>query len=236
MREEKLHCCKSTFYKYCRLLNITRKPIRKPKKYQSLQATSALKVLHPDITIFKTVNGVKNYIIRDNFSRAILACQVATVYSSDIAKQTLESVLQKFDLLNQSGSRRSGSLITDDGAENKGELTKWLASSATLWKKIVAQADIVQSNSMVEAANKIIKYRYLFPKPIIDTSELTKTLAQAIENFNDMPSGSLHGLTPNEVLNGAIPDKHFFKSKIQKAKQDRIHTNRNIACNIICQT
>ncbi|WP_149244320.1 DDE-type integrase/transposase/recombinase [Dyadobacter sp. 32] len=233
MREEKLHCCKSTFYKYCRLLNITRKPIRKPRNYKPLSSIAPFKILHQDVTIFRTTNGVKHYIyvIRDNFSRAILACQASTVYNSDIAKQTLESVLQKFDLLNQAGS-----LITDDGSENKGELTKWLASSATLWKKIVAQVDIVQSNSMVEAANKIIKYRYLFPKPIIDTSELTKTMAQAIENFNDMPSGSLHGLTPNEVLNGAIPNKHFFKIKIQQAKQDRIETNRRITCDSICQT
>lgn len=233
MREDKLHCCKSTFYKYCRLLNITRKAIRKTKKYKPLKATKPLKILHQDITIFKTINGVKHYIyvIRDNFSRAILACQVATVYNSDIAKQTLESVLQKFDLLNQSGS-----LITDDGAENKGELTKWLASSAMLWKKIIAQVDIAQSNSVLEAANKILKYRYLFPKPIMDTSELTKTLELAIESYNNMPSGQLHGLTPNEVLNGAIPDQHFFKSKIRQAKQDRIATNRHIACDIICQT
>lgn len=233
MREEKLHCCKSTFYKYCRLLNITRKPIRKPRNYQPLSSIAPLKILHQDVTIYRTVNGVKHYIyvIRDNFSRAILACQASTVYNSDIAKQTLEGVLQKFDLLNHSGS-----LITDDGAENNGELTKWLASSATLWKKIVAQVDIIQSNSMVEAANKIIKYRYLFPKPIMDTSELTQTLEQAIENYNNIPNGQLHGFTPNEVLNGAIPDKHFFKSKIQMAKQDRIATNRHIACDIICQT
>jgi putative transposase len=238
MRENKLYCCKSTFYKYCRLLNITRKPIRKPKNHQPLLATAPLKILHQDVTIFRTVNGVKHYIyvIRDNFSRAILACQASTVYSSNIAKQTLESVLQKFDLLNQAGSRRSGSLITDDGSENKGELTKWLASSATLWKKIIAQVDIVQSNSMVEAANRILKYRYLFPKPVFDTLELTQTLALAIENYNNMPNGSLHGLTPNEVLNGAIPDKHFFKSKIQQAKQKRIATNRHIACDTICQT
>lgn len=151
-----------------------------------------------------------------------------------------KAFLQKFDLLNQSGSRRSGSrhsgsrrsgsrrsgsLITDGGSENKGDLTQWLASSATLWKKIIAQVDIVQSNSMVEAANKILKYRYLFPKPIIDTSELSKTLELAVGNYNSMPNGSLHGLTPNEVLNGAIPDKHFFQNKIQNAKQDRIVTN-----------
>ena len=233
MREEKLHCCKSTFYKYCRLLNITRKPIRKPRNYKPLSSIAPLKILHQDVTIYRTVNGVKHYIyvIRDNFSRAILACQASTVYNSEIAKQTLESVLQKFDLLNETGS-----LITDDGAENNGELTKWLASSATLWKKIVAQVDIVQSNSMVEAANKIIKYRYLFPRPIIDTSDLTETLALAVESYNNMPCGVLYGLTPIEVLQGAVPDKHFFKSKIQQAKQDRIVTNRRIACDSICQT
>lgn len=214
-------------------MNITRRPIKRVKKYQPLCSTSPLKVLHQDVTIYRTVNGVKHYIyvIRDNFSRAILACQVSTVYNSDIARQTLESVLQKFDLLNQSGS-----LITDDGAENKGELTKWLSTSAILWKKIVAQVDIVQSNSMVEAANKIIKYRYLFSKSILDTSELTKTLELAVENYNSMPNGSLHGLTPNEVLKGAIPDKHFFKSKIHKAKQVRIAANRNVACEQVCQT
>ena len=103
-------------------------------------------------------------------------------------------------------------------------------------KKIVAQVDIVQSNSMVEAANRILKYRYLFPKPVIDTEDVIKTLDLAVENFNNMPNGSLYGHTPNEVLKGAIPDKHFFKSKIQQAKQDRIATNRHIACDIICQT
>lgn len=139
--------------------------------------------------------------------------------------------MEKFDLRKQSGS-----LITDDGTENQGKLTKWLASSATLWKKIVAQVDIIQSNSMVEAANKIIKYRYLFPKPIMDTSELIKTLELAVENYNNMPNGQLHGFSPNEVLTGTIPDKHFFKSKIQKAKQDRIATNRKVACEQVCQT
>lgn len=96
--------------------------------------------------------------------------------------------------------------------------------------------DIIQSNSMVEAANKIIKYRYLFPKPIMDTSELIKTLELAVENYNNMPNGQLHGFSPNEVLTGTIPDKHFFKSEIHKAKQVRIAANRNVACELVCQT
>lgn len=50
--------------------------------------------------------------------------------------------------------------------------------------------DILQSNSMVEAANKLLKYRYLFPKPIIHTTALTQTIEQALESYNNMRTGS----------------------------------------------
>jgi putative transposase len=79
--------------------------IKNPRKYTPYRTDAALKVLHQDITIFKTMNGVKHYIyvIRDNFSRAILACKVATEYNSEVARQTLEQVLQKFGLMNEEG-------------------------------------------------------------------------------------------------------------------------------------
>lgn len=91
LRERKINCCQSTFYKYCRLLNITRKPIKRPKKYIPFVADKALTVLHQDITIFRTINGIKHYIyVIDNFSRAILACKGAIEYNSEMARQTLE--------------------------------------------------------------------------------------------------------------------------------------------------
>lgn len=62
LREKKINCCQSTFYKYCRLLDITRKQIKRPKKYSPFVADGALKVLHRDITIFRTINGIKHYI------------------------------------------------------------------------------------------------------------------------------------------------------------------------------
>lgn len=99
--------------------------------------------------------------------------------------ETLREVLEKYSLLDQSGS-----LITDNGAENHGELKKWLIATAGQWKQLIAQVDILQSNSMVEAANKLLKYRYLFPKPIIDTTELTQTIQQALESYNNMRTAS----------------------------------------------
>jgi putative transposase len=184
-----------------------------------------------DVTLFKTVNGVKHYLylIRDNYSRAILACKAATSYSSEIARDTLYKVLNQFGLL-----KKEGTLITDGGSENKGALTEWLGKTGSLWKKIVAQVDIVQSNSMAEAANKILKYRYLFPNPITDTGELVQVLDKALADYKQVPQNNLYGFTPDEVLKGAIPDKHQFKTQIAAAKKKRISINQAISCSDDC--
>ncbi|MFA6060933.1 MAG: hypothetical protein WC756_22230 [Taibaiella sp.] len=233
LREKKINCCQSTFYKYCRLLNITHSRIKRPKKYSPFVVDRTLKVLHQDITIFRTINGIKHYIyvVRDNFSRAILACKVATEYNSELARQTLEGVLQKFSLMGQEGI-----LVTDDGIENKGKLEEWLHKPGMLWKKLVAQLDIIQSNSMVEAANRILKYRFLYTKPVADTDDLINTLENAVKSYNNIPNGQLYGFTPNEVLAGAIPDKHHFRTQITLGKKQRLTENQKFPCKMVCQT
>lgn len=69
---------------------------------------------------------------------------------------------------------------------------------------------------MAEAANKILKYRYLFPNNVADTEELTKVLDNALNDYNNMPQKNLCALTPNEVLSGNIPypphQVHIFRS------------------------
>ncbi|WP_270087237.1 hypothetical protein [Sphingobacterium sp. SYP-B4668] len=233
LRDQKVHCSLSTFYKYCRLLNITRVRVKNPRKYSPYRTDAPLKVLHQDITIFKTINGVKHYIyvIRDNFSRAILACKVATEYNSEVARQTLEDVLQKHDLMN-----REGALVTDDGMENKGKLEEWMNKPGLLWKKLIAQLDIIQSNSMVEAANKILKYRFLYTKQVANTDELIIVLKNAVRSYNQIPNAQLYGFTPYEVLAGAVPDKHHFKTQIALGIKQRLTENRNFPCKMVCQT
>ncbi len=170
-------------------------------------------------------------MVRDNFSRAILACKVATEYNSEMARQTLEKVLQKFSLMDQEGI-----LVTDDGMENKGKLEEWLHKPGMRWKKLVAQLDIIQSNSMVEAANKILKYRFLYTKPVADTNDLINTLENAVKSYNNIPNGQLYGFTPNEVLAGAILDKHHFRTQITLGKKLRLTENQDFPCKMVCQT
>lgn len=233
LRQKRLSCSISTFYKYCRLLSIIRKRQKYPKQYTPIRAEKPLKILHQDITIFKTMDGAKHYIyvIRDNFSRAILACKAASVYNSDLAKQVLQEVMEKFDLLNEEGA-----LITDDGMENKGKMEEYLQQPGMAWKKIIAQLDIIQSNSMVEAANKIIKYRFLYRQPVADAYALHSLLIKAQLDFNTMPNAQLSGYTPNEVLGGATPDYYRFSNQINSAKKIRMMINSSFDCEQLCQT
>ena len=212
-------------------MKITRRKHKRRKKYIPIAATEPLKILHQDITIFRTMNGIKQYVyvIKDNFSRAILGCRVATEYSSEIARQTFDTVLRTYGLM-----KTEGLLITDAGMENKGALDEMLSRPGMLWKKLTAQLDIIQSNGMVEATNKILKYRYLYPKIISGTVELKDELEKAVIDFNSMPNGQLFGFTPNEVLAGAIPSHEGYKEQIRLATLKRMEENRSFSCRSSC--
>jgi putative transposase len=127
-------------------------------------------------------------------------------------------------------------LLQDDGMENKGKLGGVDKQAGLLWKKLIAQLDIIQSNSMVEATNKILKYRFLYPKQVANTDELIIVLKNAVRSYNQIPNTHLYGFTSNEVLVGALPDKHHFKSQIALGIKQRLTENQNFPCKMVCQT
>lgn len=88
--------------------------------------------------------------------------------------------------------------------------TGW-RGAGMLWKQIIAQLDIVQSNSMVEAANKILKHQFLHHLNVETTEDLIADLPQILKAYNNRPALCLHGVTPQEVLDGKKPDKDFYK-------------------------
>ena len=94
-------------------------------------------------------------------------------------------------------------------------------------KKLIAQQDIVFSNSMIEAANKQLKYRYLFTQQLANLDETIKYLGISIPEFNDIrPYGALKGLTPDEVYyKGMIPGKSPFDERLKHAAVERYANN-----------
>ena len=83
---------------------------------------------------------------------------------------------------------------------------------------------------MVESLNKRIKYDFLFVRSFQDEKELFKYLPVVVKQYGAKPKQVLHGLTPNEVLGGIIPDPNQFKKDIQQAKAQRIIENQKVQC------
>jgi len=97
-------------------------------------------------------------------------------------------------------------------------------------KKLVALLDVLFSNSMIEAVNKIIKYDYLFWFRPRNFEHLIEMLPQVAHSYINRPHTKLYGYTPVEVLTGAIPNKHLFSADIKKAVLKRINSNINDIC------
>ncbi len=96
--------------------------------------------------------------------------------------------------------------------------------------KLIAQKDITQSNSMIEAINKHLKYYYLFKKDLKDYNETVNYLMKSIPDYNNKPHGRLYGLTPFEVLEGEVPSRDKFKEQKEQARNERLKQNMKVEC------
>jgi len=150
LREKAVYMGISTWYKYANRLGIKNKFFKLYRKREiGIRASRPFQILHMDVTIFKPLDQSRVYIyfIVDNFSRAILNWKASLQYSSTIALDVLKEVIQKHDIAIDT------TLVTDGGPENHGEVSKFISGKENI-KQLIAQKDIIQSNSMVEAVNK----------------------------------------------------------------------------------
>ena len=215
-----------TWYKYANRFGIKRKFFRINRKQEiGIRASRPLQILHMDVTIFKPLDNTKVYIyfIVDNFSRVILNWKTSVEYSSSIAMTLLKESISKH------GVRPDSTLITDGGPENQGEVSKFTAGNQDIIQ-LIAQKDIIQSNSMIESVNKHIKYYYLFKNELKNLQDTITYLSTSVPDYNNKPHGRLYGLTPNEVLNGNIPVKDNYQQDMIEARKNRLEQNRLIEC------
>src|SRR6478735_8968310 len=122
-------------------------------------------------------------------------------------------------------------LISDDGSENYGPVKQFIKDSKfPSIQHLIAQRDIEFSNLMIEAANKKLKYNFLYYHQIANHAELTKHVEQAVMDYNNRPHHVLHGLTPLEVLHGQTPRPDKYAPQIQQSKANRLAENKKIKC------
>ncbi len=226
IRQSEGYMSLSTFYKYSRcMLDNGMVPLRskeQKKKYNPIRASAPLKILHMDITLLKTAENQRLYlyILQDNFSRAILSWTLSTEYGAAIALHNLKKGVD-----NNQSQKEDTMVICDDGSENKGLVKTYLEEQPSM-QKVIAQKDIVQSNSMVEALNKRLKYHFIFHHTVNNEKHALQVIENAVNDYHQQPLKVLHGLTALEALKGQTPDKMQFSDKIREAAMNRPQINK----------
>lgn len=216
----------STILAYARAMGLTaaRKPPRHSRKRGSITTSRPNEAWHVDVTVLRTRDGVRSYIqlILDNFSKRILAFSVARSISGQastaLLRSTMEPLPHKPD--------ESIMLISDGGSENVNISVKDYLASTSL-KLHIAQVDVSFSNSLIEAVNNILKYRYIFRKDIPSFHSVDPVVRESISDYNARPHYALHGLSPDEVYAGKTFDFAGYKERLAHARARRLSENRS---------
>lgn len=225
-----LHIAQSTFYKYVKLLGLTRPRITPPRKTVGLRATKPNEFLHIDTSFWKVDEGKAAVVfVSDNFSKAILGSQAApTKHAVHVVEALREAIgtIRKYHPQDVSAT-----LVADGGSENHNELVDGFLVSVPvpLITMITALKDIAFSNSPIEAINKIFKQylRHYNPNTLAGVQRVKDLF---IHDYGARrPHGSLKGLRPMErYINPALIPDH--RKQIQQARTIRIQENLAINC------
>ena len=230
LQDEKLQCGISAFYKYCRLLGFKNRPGRKKAdQYNPVTTSCPNELWCADVTIFKTRDNIKHYIhfLIDHYSKMILGYRIEKSASG----KAIKSLIQNACLEHRPKKLQ---FLTDGGSENVNHIvSNFISANAVPIEHLIAQKDVVFSNSMIEAINKIIKHQFLYPKEIENGNQLENVMADTISIYNTIrPQMSLGGNTPHETFNGLSIDMSRYTHNFREQKGLRIQQNRKNACSI----
>ncbi len=96
---------------------------------------------------------------------------------------------------------------------------------------LIAQKDIIYSNSMIKSVNKVIKHQFLFPKTTADKNELEQLLSESVNTYNTIrPQFSLGGNTPKETFTGTVIQFSKYSQKFKEQLQIRRKHHQNNQC------
>ncbi|RYY00959.1 MAG: hypothetical protein EOO53_20460 [Gammaproteobacteria bacterium] len=233
LRNNKVVVSLYSWYKYARLLNIPRPPIKAERKRIGLRATKPNEYLHIDTTFYPLSTGKKVCItvVMDNFSRMVLGFDLGEKLSFQIVKGALQNALLTISThQDQSGSF----LVSDGGRENHHHQVDSFLESLTDFRltKIRALKDIQFSNCPIEAIHRILKGRYLRHQKFETLEKLRQCLTEAVFDYNERrPHGRHSPRTPKEVYFD-IPLNFDVSKRMRKAAVQRMIKNKSQACSI----
>jgi putative transposase len=230
VRDKKISCGLSTWYKYCKLLGFGSRHLRSKKSYSSMVSDRPNQIWCADVTIFKTNDGTKHHIhfLMDHFSKKILGYKIQPNSSGITVKMLLQTAYRRLE------HGPSVVFLTDGGSENvNNQVVDLVTESHIKITHLIAQKDIQFSNSSIEAFNKIIKHQFLLPLKVSNGKMLRMELDKAIFIYNNIrPQFGLKGNTPEEAYQGNSISFEQYKSHFKEHKKIRVLQNKGNKCKV----
>ncbi len=110
-------------------------------------------------------------------------------------------------------------VVSDGGSENFGEVDQLLEDSSSL-RRVLAQIDIISSNSLIEAFWRQLKHAWLFLNTLESTAAVRRLVAFYIGEHNEkIPRAVLGARTRDEVYFGREEDLRECLSEQRKTAQ-----------------
>ncbi len=232
VKDKKLFCSKTTFYRYVHKLGIVLSRKRNNwKNYVPIIASKPFEILHMDVTPI-VLNNLKGYLylIVDNFSRSILAHEFSKTIKSFTSTKNLIQVCRKHNL----SVNPYVTLITDGGSENKGYVNRFVNLPCVNIIKKIAQSDITSSNSLIESVIKQLKKYHIKIDANDDFDKVAIAIDIGIREYENKPLDVHQGYSPTEarLLTHCFQNKETFFSteEIKTMRENRIKTNKINAC------
>ena len=225
----KVHACSSTWYRAIQSGNWvrSRKRIYPPKPRVGLRATKPNEYWHVDTTLIRLVDGSRVYVqaVLDNFSRRILAWQLSERFDTTVTAAVLQEAAKALP------ENTVPSAVMDSGVENVNIKVNELVSDGTI-KRVLAQVDIAQSNSMIEAWWRQLKHQWLFLNELDSATSVRKLVGFYVEQHNTVvPHFAFQGQTPDEMYFGTgVSVPATLKEKRAEARAARLAHNRAVTC------
>ena len=205
-----------------------RQRIHPQKPTVGIRATRPNELWHIDVSIIKLIDGTKAYIhaVIDNYSRKILAWTIGASLDPSATCAVLIAAGKQL-----CSGAVTPTLMADSGVENVNA-----AVSATLLesglRRVLAQVDVTESNSMIEAFWRSLKHNWLYLNSL-DSMERLRSLVDFYvqAHNNQMPHPAFHGHTPDEIYAASAPTLvQDLADKQADARQSRLVANCALSC------
>ena len=164
--------------------------------------------------------------VLDNYSLRILAWQLSERFDTTITAARLQEAATGLP------ENTVPSAVMDSGVENVNtKVNEHVVSDGTI-KRVLAQVDIAQSNSMIEAWYRQLKHQWLFLNELDSATSVRKLIAIYVKQHKSVvPHFAFQGQTPDEMYFGTgakVPVD--LKEKRATTQAARVAHNRALSC------